>query len=93
MSGMSALVPFLPLFIRELGITDTNQTAVWSGLVFAGPFITSFLVQPLVGDLGYCSGRKLMAVRALFGPALAQLLIYFVPDVYWLMGIVFCKEL
>ena len=87
MSGMSALVPFLPLFIRELGITDTNQTAVWSGLVFAGPFITSFLVQPLWGTLGDRSGRKLMAVRALFGLALAQLLIYFVPDVYWLLGI------
>ena len=87
MSGMSALVPFLPLFIRELGITDTNQTAVWAGLVFAGPFLTSFLVQPLWGALGDRSGRKLMAVRALFGLALAQMLIYFVPDVYWLLGI------
>lgn len=87
MSGMSALVPFLPLFIRELGITETNQTAIWTGLVFAGPFVTSFLVQPLWGVLGDRSGRKLMAVRALFGLALAQLLIYFVPDVYWLMGI------
>ncbi len=87
MSGMSALIPFLPLFIRELGITDTNQTAVWAGLVFAGPFITSFIVQPLWGTLGDRKGRKLMAVRALFGLALAQMLIFFVPDVYWLLGI------
>jgi DHA1 family multidrug resistance protein-like MFS transporter len=87
MTGMSALVPFLPLFIRELGISDTNQTAIWSGLVFAGPFVTSFLVQPLWGVLGDRSGRKLMAVRALFGLALAQILIFFVPNVYWLLGI------
>lgn len=87
MGGMSALIPFLPLFIRELGVTGTDQIAIWSGLVYGSPFVTFFIAQPLWGVVGDKSGRKLMAVRALGGLAIAQVLIFFVPDVYWLLGI------
>ena len=87
MGGMSALIPFLPLFIRELGISDTHEIAIWSGLVYGSPFVTFFLAQPVWGVVGDKSGRKLMAVRALFGLALAQVLVYFVPNVYWLLAI------
>lgn len=87
MGGMSALIPFLPLFIRELGVTGTDQIAIWSGLVYGSPFVTFFLAQPVWGAVGDRSGRKLMAVRALGGLAIAQVLIFFVPNVYWLLAI------
>ncbi len=87
MGGMSALIPFLPLFIRDLGISSTEQIAIWSGLVFAGPFVTALIAQPMWGALGDKRGRKPMVVRALMGLAVAQILIFFVPDVYWLFGI------
>jgi len=86
MGGMSALIPFLPLFIRDLGISSTEQIAIWSGLVFAGPFVTALIAQPMWGALGDKRGRKPMVVRALMGLAVAQILIFFVPDVYWLLG-------
>lgn len=84
MVGMSSIVPFLPLFIRDLGITDINKTAQWSGWVFAAPFLLSFFMTPIWGSLGDKYGRKIMTLRAVFGLALAQFLIGFSPNVYWL---------
>jgi len=81
MIGMSAIVPFLPLFIRELGITNIEETAAWSGFVFAGPFFISFFLTPVWGNLGDRYGRKIMTVRALLGLAIAQVLVGFSQNV------------
>jgi len=75
MMGMSMVVPFLPLYIRELGVNETQLVARWSGLVFSGPFLFSFILVPVWGFLGDRYGRKLMVIRALFGLAIAQVLI------------------
>jgi DHA1 family multidrug resistance protein-like MFS transporter len=75
MVGMSAIVPFLPLFVRELGVTNLEETASWSGLVFAGPFFLSFFLTPIWGNLGDKYGRKMMTIRAVFGLAIAQILV------------------
>jgi DHA1 family multidrug resistance protein-like MFS transporter len=75
MIGMSAIVPFLPLFVRELGVTNLEETAYWSGMVFAGPFFISFFLTPVWGNLGDKYGRKIMTVRAVLGLAIAQVLV------------------
>lgn len=81
MMGMSLVVPFLPFYIRTLGVHDDAAVARWSGLVFAGPFLPSFFLTPVWGYLGDRYGRKMMTVRAIFGLALSQLLISFAPNV------------
>jgi MFS transporter, DHA1 family, multidrug resistance protein len=81
MVGMSMVIPFLPFYIRELGITDSKQVEQWSGLVFAAPFITSFIFTPIWGSLGDKFGKRPMVIRAIFGLALSQLLIFFSQDV------------
>lgn len=81
MIGMSAIVPFLPLFVRELGVTNIEETAYWSGLVFAGPFFISFFLTPVWGNLGDRYGRKMMTIRAILGLALAQVLVGFSQNV------------
>lgn len=85
MVGMNLVVPFLPFYIRQLGITDDHQLAQWSGLVFAGPFITSFIATPYWGKLGDTYGRKLMVVRAILGLGVAQVLVGFSQNVYQLL--------
>jgi DHA1 family multidrug resistance protein-like MFS transporter len=75
MMGMNLVVPFLPFFIRQLGITDQNELARWSGLVFSGPFFISFIATPIWGSMGDRYGRKLMVVRAIFGLGVSQALI------------------
>jgi MFS transporter, DHA1 family, multidrug resistance protein len=81
MIGMSAIVPFLPLFVRELGVTNLEETAYWSGLVFAGPFFISFFLTPIWGNLGDKYGRKMMTVRAVLGLAVAQVLVGLSQDI------------
>ena len=81
MIGMSAVVPFLPLYIRDLGVTELNETAMWSGLVFAGPFFVSFFLTPVWGSMGDKYGRKVMTLRAVFGLAIAQILVGFSQNV------------
>ena len=86
MLGMSAIVPFLPLFIKELGVTSTEAAAGWSGWIFAAPFMISFFLTPVWGNLGDKYGRKLIAVRAIFGLAVAQIVVGFAPSVTYLLG-------
>jgi len=81
MVGMSAVVPFLPLFVRQLGVTELKETAMWSGFVFAGPFFISFFLAPVWGSLGDKHGRKIMTLRAVFGLAIAQIIIGFSQNV------------
>lgn len=78
MVGMSACLPFIPFYVRELGVTDPDEVKVWSGLILSGPFVASILVAPLWGALGDKLGLKLMVVRAFLGLALALLFMAFV---------------
>ncbi len=75
MVGINLVVPFLPFFIRTLGVTDHAEVTRWSGLAFAGPFISSFFFTPFWGNLGDKFGRKPMVIRALIGLAASQALV------------------
>lgn len=86
MMGMSMVVPFLPLYVRELGIINQELTIRWSGLVFSGPFLMSFFLVPIWGYLGDKYGRKLMVVRAVLGLGLAQLINGSAQNIYHLLG-------
>ncbi len=68
-SGLSLILPFIPLYVRELGISDVADVTRWSGLLLSGPFMVSFLATPIWGNLGDRYGQKLMVVRALVGSA------------------------
>ncbi|HMQ70806.1 MAG TPA: MFS transporter [Ignavibacteria bacterium] len=81
MVGMSMVIPFLPFYIRELGITNPDELEHWSGIIFSGPFILSFLLTPVWGMLGDRFGKKTMVLRAIFGLAVSQLLIGFSANV------------
>ncbi len=85
MMGMSLVVPFLPFYIRDLGVTNQEEVARWSGLVFSGPFFLSFFLIPFWGYLGDRYGRKLMVIRALFGLAVSQALIGLAQNVEMLL--------
>lgn len=81
MIGMSMVIPFLPLFVKDLGVTEIAEVKRWSGLVVSGVFITAFIATPIWGWLGDRVGKKKMVLRAIFGLAVSQLLIGFSQDV------------
>jgi len=80
-------LPFLPLYVRELGVTESGKVAMVSGLLFAAPFFAATVATPVWGFLGDRHGRKLMVVRASFGLAAATLLMGFattIPQLFFL---------
>lgn len=36
--AMSQILPFLPLYVEQLGVSDHQSLSLWSGLVFSGTF-------------------------------------------------------
>lgn len=65
--GFQFFSPFLPLYVRELGVTDPAGIALWSGLLAAVTPAVSGLLSPLFGRLADRFGRKLMLIRSLAG--------------------------
>jgi DHA1 family multidrug resistance protein-like MFS transporter len=64
-TGFTLVMPFLPLYIRQLGIRDVGEAALWSGLSLGvTPAVTAAL-SPFWGRLADRYGRKLMVVRSL----------------------------
>jgi MFS family permease len=85
MAGLTMATPFLPLYIRELGVTGDEAVKLWSGVIYAAPFIISVFTQPLWGVMGDRYGRKPMVVRGMFGLAAAFFLMGFSHTVFQLL--------
>ncbi len=83
--GMALVLPFLPFYIRELGVQDLDDVARWSGYVFAAPYFASALLTPIWGWLGDKYGRRIMLIRALFGFAVSTILMAFARNVFELL--------
>jgi len=86
MLGMNLVVPFLPFFVRELGVQNESDVALWSGAAFAGTFLSAFVATPFWGILGDRYGRKAMVIRAILGLALSQIFIGLSQNVYQLVA-------
>lgn len=55
----------MPLYVRELGVTDPGRIALWSGLLAAVTPAVSGILGPFFGRLADRFGRKLMLIRSL----------------------------
>jgi len=83
--SLTMLLPFLPIFVEELGIKRQASIVQWSGLAFGATFLGTGLTAPLWGHLGDKYGRKLMLVRAAVGMAVIMSLIGLSHNVYQLV--------
>ena len=64
-TGFTLVMPFLPLYFEQLGVTDVGEIALWSGLSLGvTPAVTAFM-SPLWGRLADRYGRKIMVQRSL----------------------------
>jgi len=85
--AMTLLLPFLPLYVEELGVSDHAAIVQWSGIAFGAAFFTAALTAPLWGWLADRYGRKLMLIRASLGMAVAMSLIGMAHNVWELVGL------
>jgi DHA1 family multidrug resistance protein-like MFS transporter len=82
--AISQILPFLPLYVEQLGVSSHQALSMWSGLTFSITFLVSAIVSPVWGNLADRKGRKLMLLRASLGMAIAILLQAFVTSVWQL---------
>jgi DHA1 family multidrug resistance protein-like MFS transporter len=80
--GFQFSSPFMPLYVRELGVTDPGLIAIWSGLLAAITPAVSGLLGPWFGRLADRFGRKAMLIRSL---------VAFIVIIWW-MGLVTSVE-
>ncbi|MBY3595794.1 multidrug efflux MFS transporter [Rhizobium bangladeshense] len=85
--AMTLLLPFLPLYVEELGVTGHAAIVQWSGIAYGATFLAAALVAPLWGRLGDIYGRKLMLVRASLGMTLAISLMGMAGNVWQLVAL------
>jgi MFS family permease len=85
--AMTLLLPFLPIYVEQLGVSDPAAIAQWSGVAYGATFLAAALVAPLWGRLADRYGRKPMLIRASLGMAVAMSLIGMAHNVWQLVGL------
>src|SRR5262245_7583352 len=66
-TGFTLAMPFLPLYFRQLDVTDVGEISIWTGVSLAITPAMTALLAPVWGRLGDRYGRKIMVERSLVG--------------------------
>ncbi|MDF3008763.1 MAG: yceE [Enterobacter kobei] len=86
-------MPFLPLYIEQLGVSGHSALNIWSGLVFSITFLFSAIASPLWGGLADRKGRKLMLLRSALGMAIVMMLMGLAQNIWHLLILRACLGL
>jgi len=87
MIGFGMSMPFIPLYVQALGVTERAEVALWSGVLAGSAALTLAFMAPIWGALADRYGRKAMLVRSMLGGAVVITLMGFVQDVWQLLGL------
>ncbi len=86
-AGFTFVMPFLPLYVSEVGVRGEARIATWSGfLITIAPLIAG-LLAPIWGRLGDRFGMKIMVERATAAMAVHWGLFGFAQNVYHLLAL------
>lgn len=83
-ASISLAVPFMPIFVEQLGI-ERDQVAFYAGLAISVSAVSAALVSPIWGILADKYGRKPMMIRAGLAMTITMGGLAFVPNIYWLL--------
>ncbi|MBJ7604442.1 MAG: MFS transporter [Candidatus Dormibacteraeota bacterium] len=75
--GFAFAFPFLPLYLKDLGVHRQDQLAFFSGLAGGASGLALMVASPLWGIVADRYGRKSMLVRAMIGGAVTLTLLGF----------------
>ncbi len=90
--GFSLIMPFLPLYLEELGVQGPS-VEMWAGVIFSANFVVMAIVSPIWGSLSDRIGRKPMMLRSAFGMAVVVALMGLAQTPWHLLGLRFLQGL
>ncbi|REE23440.1 DHA1 family multidrug resistance protein-like MFS transporter [Paraburkholderia sp. BL27I4N3] len=85
--SLSMLLPFLPIYVQQLGVQSQSAVIQWSGIAFGATFLGTAVTAPVWGRLADRYGRKPMLVRAAVGMAVVMSLIGIAHNVHQLVAL------
>lgn len=89
--AFSEVIPFQPLYISELGNFSKGQLSLWSGTIYAIPFVVVFCTSAMWGRFADRHGRKRLVLQTSLGSATALFLMAFCTSV-WELAILKCLQ-
>lgn len=87
LAGANLVFPFIPFFIKDIGVESDSAAALWSGVANTATGAMLFVSAPLWGSLSDRFGRKLMLLRAHAGAMVTVTLQAAVQNVWQLVGL------
>lgn len=91
--GFSEIMPFLSLYVDDLGTFSKGQLTMYSGVTYAVTFLVIAVISPVWGKLADRKGRKVMLLRSALGMAIMIGLMGFVTNVWQLITLRFLQGL
>ena len=64
-AGFTLVMPFLPIYIQQMGVQDLGVIAAWTGLALGVTPAMTAILAPLWGRFADRFGRKVMVARSL----------------------------
>ena len=86
-AGFTLVMPFLPLYFRELGVTDIGDIALWTGVTLGVSPGIAALTAPLWGRVGDRFGHKLLVQRSLVSFILVMTVMAYVTKPWHLLAL------
>ncbi len=86
-SGFAFVLPFLPLYVRDLGVEDEERAALWAGVLIGVSPLLAGVMAPFWGRLADRRGAKRIALRALGSYVVLLVLSAFVTSVGQLLAL------
>jgi MFS family permease len=85
--AMTLLLPFLPVYVEQLGVKSQAAVVQWSGIAYGITFLGAGLVAPLWGKFADLYGRKLILMRACLAMAICMSLIGLSQNIWQLVAL------
>jgi DHA1 family multidrug resistance protein-like MFS transporter len=85
--GFSLVMPFLPFYVRSLGVQGMAHVALWSGVLLTITPLLAALMGPVWGRLADRVGMKIMVTRVILAMTLHWALMYFATSIWQVLAL------
>jgi len=65
MLAFGFVLPFLPLYLKEIGVRPDSAVVFWSGALVTSTGVSLAIFSPIWGALADRHGRKIMVLRSM----------------------------